>query len=385
MGPTFQVTPVPSVFAAGAPNAYFKPGDPVIRMVPWAKGGVGEVMCDMYWSDGSPQEAAPRRVLSQQLSQLQEHGYELLSALESEFQLCHKDTQLPVTEGNEHCHMACLADYEGLICDLTTELQKVDVTLETCNLEWSPGQIEVTFRPEWGMATTDNYMRFKDAARALSDRYGFVPTFMTRPFAVHGASNGLHFNHSLWDAERRTNVLYSAESASGLSDTGRYWVGGLLEHADALTALCSPTVNCYRRLHTPWTPDRKDWGLENRCTAFRVAKDRGCRIENRLVSGSANVYLAAAGTIAAGLDGIKNKIEPPAPGVNPEAGEIPHSLDQALTALGQDRVIVAELGAEFLEWFNLAKQYEQEEFKDHDIKKDAPAELAQERKYFFKL
>lgn len=385
MGPTYQIPDTPGVHDAGSPNAYLKPGDPLIRPVPWAKGKVAEIMCDLYWNDGRPQGATPRHLLKRQLEQLHMRGYQLYSAYETEFQICQKDTLLPVSGRIEYANMNVLAKYDDLLCDITRDIKKVDIHVEVCELECSPGQFEFAFTPDWGILTVDNFLRFKDATKIICERYGYVPTFMSRPFAVHGASNGLHFNHSLWDMKKETNLFYSKDAATGLSDIGRYWVGGLMKHADALTAVCCPTVNCYRRLHTPWAPDKKDWAHEDRFTTIRVVKERGCRVENRLVAGSANVYVAAAATIAAGLDGIQNKTEPPPPGLNPDAAPLPYTLAEALQALKNDREMVAALGQEFVEWFCLTKQYELEEFKDHDMRGESEEELAKERAYFFHL
>ena len=115
------------------------------------------------------------------------------------------------------------------------------------------------------------------------------------------SSSGLHYNHSLWTLDGKT-ALFDPSASDQLSDIARYWIGGLIKHSAALTALCSPTVNCYRRLHGPRLPDKANWGLEDRNASFRVKNysEQGTYFENRIPGGSCNPYLVLAATVAAG-------------------------------------------------------------------------------------
>lgn len=146
----------------------------------------------------------------------------------------------------------------------------------------------------------------------------------------------------------------------------RHWIAGLLKHLKALTAICCPTVNCYRRLHIIPTPNRVDWGYDDRLATVRVKADggpSGTYIENRLPASAANPYLVLAATVAAGVDGLVNRLEcPPARRVDNAKGDggnesvLPNTLPEALAALEEDSVVVEALGKEFVTWFVRVKR-----------------------------
>lgn len=161
-------------------------------------------------------------------------------------------------------------------------------------------------------------------------------------------------------------------------------MAGLLHHAGALTALCSPTVNCYRRLHAPWAPAFLDWGLDNRLAALRFRAGPSALLESRFPSSAANPYLAVAATVAAGLDGVDRAM--PVVGPNSrELGPVPRSLGQAVEALKQDEVMCSALGEQFIEWFGTVKLEEMGKVGQVDAAVDRKAELARERKMYFEL
>ena len=189
---------------------------------------------------------------------------------------------------------------------------------------------------------------------------------MSKPF-TDTFGNGHHYSHSLWfsaasnveENEAVKNAFYDPNAENCLSTVARHWLAGLIRHAPALTALCSPTVNCYRRLHVPWSPDFSDWGLDDRMAAFRVKAGHreATYIENRIPGGSSNPYLVLAATVAAGIDGIVNKLECPAPKSDSSVfAKLPESLPEALEALENDDVMRKSLGEEFIRWFAEAKR-----------------------------
>eukprot|EP00798_Chlamydomonas_sp_ICE-L_P023903 gene23903-9470_t len=146
--------------------------------------------------------------------------------------------------------------------------------------------------------------------------------------------------------------------------TFKYWLGGLLKHAPALTAMCAPTPNCYRRLHVIWGPSHGNWGFENRSQMVRVKHDGpgsdSSYFENRLGCSASNPYLVLAANVAAGLDGLRNKIEPP-PGDGIEGClELPKSLPEAIHALEADVYMAEAMGAGLINWFRLVKETEME-------------------------
>ena len=180
---------------------------------------------------------------------------------------------------------------------------------------------------------------------------------MAKTFPGH-VGNGFHFNHSLWD-ENKKNVFYDPSKPDNLSDVARYWVGGIMKHLGALCALQCPTINCHRRLHQPWAPDKQDWGINNRLASVRVKNidQSQTYVENRLPTGVANPYVVLASTCAAGIDGILNKIEPP-PENDATAPPLPSSLPASLKCFKEDKILCEALGDEFVGWFLGSKEQE---------------------------
>ena len=202
------------------------------------------------------------------------------------------------------------------------------------------------------------------------------------PVMFNEGKSGAHFNHSLVKVADQTKAFWSSENKDKMSHECRWWLGGLLRHLPALTALSCPTVNCYRRLHRPFAPGKVEWGVDNRLLALRIMnQDPGSmRIEFRLPSAACNAYLVIAGVVAAGIDGLKNRIEPTKQDANPDAPSLPHSLDEALTMLSNDDVISEALGGNFVEWYcRFKRSIELNVLKGHDMKKTIAQELKAER------
>ena len=190
--------------------------------------------------------------------------------------------------------------------------------------------------------------------KEIASGRGWQATFMTKPTS-DGASSGMHFNLSLWTTAGQ-NAFYDPDAACRLSVVGRHWAAGLVRHASALTALLSPTVNCYRRLHQSFVPDRADCRLDDRSAMVRVVTSgpRSTYVENRLPSAAANPYLVLAATAAAGIDGLVNRLE--LPPEDRDGDKLPSSLSEALTALEADTVLCDALGQQLVRWFLLVKR-----------------------------
>mmetsp|Transcript_70269 Transcript_70269/g.129510 ORF Transcript_70269/g.129510 Transcript_70269/m.129510 type:complete len:211 (-) Transcript_70269:38-670(-) len=172
---------------------------------------------------------------------------------------------------------------------------------------------------------------------------------MAKPFGVRGTGNGGHFNFSLWKQEadgQRSNVTSESKS----------FLAGILNHAPALEALCSPTPPCYAR-HGNWAPTVANWGPDNRMTAVRTKADYW---ELRMPSAAANAYLVMAATIAAGMDGVRSGLECPPPAQTEDQGakKLPTSLEEALQALEADKYMVSKLGEDLVRWFCMVKRGE---------------------------
>ena len=375
----------PEVVAVSYGNMKVVPCLDTLHALPWVTPGkhrVGEILCETRWMDGNPQEMCPRYIARKQLESMHDHGYTLTSSFEFEFMLTDAEgKQLLLSENNLHSHYK-FAPYEPFMYELDSFLTGSGVDVESYMLEYSQGQFEIPTNLASGIRTPDMGFIMKEALKEICVQKHQRATFMTKPSPTQIA-NGMHFNHSVFNLAGR-NLFYDAESDSNLSDIARYWMAGLVAHAGALTAICSPTVNCYRRLHQPWAPDIANWALDDRKMSFRVKAENEKRtyIENRIPGGSANPYLVLAATVAAGMDGVKRKLKCPDERED-GAKRLPGTLSQALQELQDDVTMVEALGEQFVRWFvKLKTDVELEKLKDVDITK---LDVEKERQLYFEM
>jgi glutamine synthetase len=258
-------------------------------------------------------------------------------------------------------------DYRNELCHYLLEL---GVEIEYHHHEVATaGQIELDYKPKDAITCGDHFFMYKFAAQNIAKKYGWIATFMPKPIYLDNAS-GMHTNQSLWKGDE--NAMYDEDDEYGeLSQVGRYYVGGLLEHAKALTVICCPTVNSYKRLVPGFeAPIYIMWSRRNRSALVRIpvyyrgrehAKSK--RAEFRSADPSCNPYLAFSCQLAAGLDGIKKKIDPGDP-VDEDVykldaqkrreygiGELPTTLRDAIDNLTTDEVIQKALGDHVYEAF----------------------------------
>jgi glutamine synthetase len=387
-------------------NAAVKPMPGTLYSLPWAADGkhrVGEVLCEMFWippyRDGSPQTVCPRYVARRQLNRLAELGYRLYSGYEAEFILCDAGGK-PVFKGVDMNVNTVYSEFESFLYDMDEKMETAGIDVATFQTEYGDGQFELAMTPKYDIESADQLFKLKHAVKEMSrQRDNWQAAFMSKPF-TDTSGNGLHFSHSLWSTDEdcaTRNVFHDPQSNDSLSAVARHWLAGLLIHSPAIMALCSPTVNCYRRLGTTFTPTYVDWGFGYRSAMIRVkAKHpKNTYVENRIAAGSANPYLVMAATVAAGIDGIVNKLEcPPPMTINQRAAEekahtsktqkLPHSLSESLDALENDDALCEALGREFVAWFVNSK-------RANEIAKVAQAvklgqkEMDVERELYFKL
>jgi glutamine synthetase len=363
------------------------------RVLPWVDK-TARVLGDPYvLADGRPAKAAPRWVVKPLLEELDHLGYRLLSGFEYEFYLVDAETREPPY--SEIRLFATLpVNEQPVIYKILRSMAAVGVDIITADLEYAPGQVEINFAPAWGLEAADQAFTFKNGVKEIAQQFGRIATFMTKPDIVNAAS-GCHFNQSLWEGER--NAFLDLDKEHGLSDVALHYLAGQITHAPALTALLAPTINCWKRYKPDsFAPANVTWGFDNRTAALRMKafKDDRTYLENRLGSGSTNPYLVMAAVLAAGIDGIKRKLEPPAPvwGIadrletNPR---LPLRLEDALDALEQDAVIREALGEEFIKLFIAIKRHEIAKAKEAIANYDSPEFLDQvhdwERREFFEF
>ncbi|HET7172743.1 MAG TPA: type I glutamate--ammonia ligase [Nocardioidaceae bacterium] len=247
--------------------------------------------------------------------------------------------------------------FADLRAEMSRELEAAGLVVERQHHEvGTAGQAEINFRFDRLLATADNVMKFKYVVKGVAWRNGKTATFMPKPIFGDNGS-GMHCHQSLWgDGEP---LFYDEAGYAGLSDTGRYYIGGLLAHAPSLLAFTNPTVNSYHRLVPGFeAPVNLVYSQRNRSACIRIpitgANPRAKRLEFRCPDPSANPYLAFSAMLLAGLDGIKNKIEPPEP-IDKDLYElppdeyhdvqtVPGSLAEVLNALEADQDYLLEGG-----------------------------------------
>jgi len=265
--------------------------------------------------------------------------------------------------------------------DLSDTLSSMGIIVERQHHEVGSAQNEITFQYSNPVTTSDNITRYKLAAKAVADRkYNWTATFMPKPL-FGKAGNGMHVHLGLFSANNGKNLCFDPKGYACLSQTCRYFIGGLLEHARALSAVVSPTVNSYKRLVPGYeAPVYLAWSRKNRSALIRVpeyfpGKENEARLEYRSPDALCNPYLTYSVLLEAGLEGIKKKMEPGDPvdenlyhlsdSRRRELGikTLPATLKEALGEWSSDDICVRALGKENAEKYHELKMEEWREYE----------------------
>ena len=351
-------------------DQFLRPDPATAAVVPWAEA-TGRMICDTYWSDGRPLEAAPRYVFRRVLDRCHELGYELLMGIEPEFYLLNAETKQPLFNGY-HIFNTVRNTYVPVVERIIDEMRVYGIDIITANCEYAGSQWEINYAPARGLEGPDRAFSFKNGVKELAYREGLLATFMSKPFA-NAAGCGAHNHMGLLDLVTGENAVSDSGGDWGLSPVGRSFVAGQLRHARSVYALLAPTVNCFkrRRTHT-FSPTNVSWGLEDRSAFVRLkggsAESR--HVENRAPTGLSNPYLAAAALLGAGLLGVADELElePPArPPAEEDASKprLPTTPEESLAALEADEQIVELLGSEFVRAYAVMRRHELQRFADH--------------------
>ncbi len=362
-------------------DMYLRPDPSTFTIFPWKPNGdaVARLICDVYNADGTPFIGCPRGTLKRVIAEAEALGYTMNVGPEAEFFLFHTDaTGRPTLETHDRAGYFDLTPVdlgEDARRDMVLTLQQMGFEIEASHHEVAPGQHEIDFKYADALKTADNIATFKFVVRTIAQRHGLHATFMPKP--IYGiAGSGMHCNISLFRAGQ--NAFYDPDGDLQLSQVAYYFIGGLIAHARGMTAITNPTVNSYKRLVPGYeAPVYIAWSPQNRSPLIRIPAKRGLstRLEVRHPDPSTNPYLAIAVMLKAGLDGIKNRIQPPAP-INAnifdmEAARLraegidllPGTLEEALDALEKDPVIREALGPHIYQRFIEAKRIECEEYR----------------------
>lgn len=335
-------------------------------VLPW-QPTVGWVASDVYF-DGKPFEAAPRMILNRVLERCTRMGYSYKTGVEAEFFLLKQtESGYAIADSLDTLERPCydqqnLMRQYDLISTLVGYMEDLGWEPYQCDHEDANGQFEINWTYNDARVTGDRHVFFKYMVKTLAEQRGLTATFMPKPFS-HLTGNGAHIHNSLWQGG--TNAFEEGADEGGLAPVGYQFLAGVLAHAKGLLALCSPTINSYRRLGaamttsgSTWSPRYISYGGNNRTHMLRIPE--AGRFECRVVDGSANLYLVLAGLLAAGLDGIENQMQPgPRIDANlfvrgsefPDLEKLPANLLDALEALKQDDLLMATLGEDAAKTF----------------------------------
>jgi len=390
-GVGFDGSSVPGYVSIQESDMVMKPDISTFAVLPsyFYDKAVVSFICDIYNPDSERFEGDSRYILERKVEQMRKEGYEPTAAAELEFYLVEKDTsrrlrpvEHRVKENPRYFDISPDKDLtETYRMGLSDTLGSMGIRVERQHHEVGSAQNEITFQYSNPGTTSDNIIRYKMAAKAVADRkYNWTATFMPKPW-FGKAGNGMHVHLGLFSAKSERNLFFDSKGYASLSQTCRYFIGGLLEHARALSALVSPTVNSYKRLVPGYeAPVYLAWSRRNRSALIRVpeyfpGKENEARIEYRSPDPLCNPYLGYAVLFEAGLEGIKEKIEPGDPvdenvyhlseSKRKELGirTLPASLKEALDEWNSDDICVRVLGRENAERYIRLKT---DEWRDYE-------------------
>ena len=348
--------------------------DSLIQL-PWNKE-VGWLASDL-WMNGKPVDASPRVMLKKQIEKLSKKGLQMKSGVECEYFLISLD-------GNS---IADTRDTQSKPCyDQSALMRRYDLIKEICDcmieMGWAPyqndhedanGQFEMNWDYTDCLITADRHTFFKFMVKTIAEKHGLRATFMPKPFE-NLTGNGCHAHISVWDGNK--NKFLDKSDELGLSKMAYNFLGGVIKNASSLSAFFNPTINSYRRINAPptksgatWSPSSISYTGNNRTHMIRIP-DPG-RFELRLMDGSVNPYLLQASVLAAGLDGLKNKINPGKP-LNcnmyedhtkyPDLPKLPNELHQSLEMLKDNKDMNEAFGKDVVDSYVKLRNSEINEF-----------------------
>lgn len=363
-------------------DMYLYPDLNTFEIFPWRpqQGKVARLICEVHKADGTPFESDPRYVLKKVIKEAKEMGYEFNVGPECEFFLFHMDDDsIPTTISHERATYFDLGplDFgENARRDMVLTMEDMGFVIEASHHEMAPAQHEIDFQYDEALSAADNIMTFKLVVKTIAKRHGLHASFMPKPkYGINGS--GMHTNMSL--SKNGVNIFADSKDEKGLSEEAYYFIGGIMKHIKALTFITNPIVNSYKRLVPGFeAPVYNAWSAKNRTPLIRIptAAKGEARIELRSPDPSANPYLAFAVCLAAGLDGIRNKILPPKSidrnifemteeeRVAAGAERLPRTLLEAAEAFQKDSYIKNVLGDDLTEKYIKAKTTEYMDYRN---------------------
>jgi len=284
---------------------------PVTKPVasPWEEG-VAVCVARAEGSDHKPVPIDPRGALVTQVERAAAMGYEVKTGTELEFYLLDPETLLPKDSGVGVYSMSRAAEMEHVLGPIRRMINEMGIPIEQSNPEYAAGQVEVNIRYGEALKSADQVVMFRSLIKELAHAHGYLATFMAKPF-IEESGSGFHTHYSLWKDGKNAFA-----DAGKLNATGTYFLAGLRKHMVEMSLAGATNPNAYRRKQ-PYTfcPVNNSWGYDNRTVGLRVIEgnDNAVRVEKRDASADCNPYYLLACDIAAGLDGIEQKMDPGEP------------------------------------------------------------------------
>jgi glutamine synthetase len=355
------------------------------RVLPWSSS-TGWLLCDVYFVDGRPVPFATRNLYKQVLTKLEKRGYDFVAGLEVE---CHifkllddrmspEDAGQPgqppsvslLSHGYQYLTEQRYDQMEPVLEIVRRDIVALGLPLRSIEVEFGPSQCEFTFKPAKGLEPADNMILLRSAVKQICRRHGYHATFMCRPKLPNVVASGWHLHQSIVSRAGGENAFMAKDHGEVLSAFGRFYLGGLLQHARAAAVFTTPTINGYKRYRSySLAPDRAIWGRDNRGVMIRVlggADDPATRLENRIGEPAANPYLYMASQILSGLDGVDRGLDPGPSADTPyetTADLLPKTLQEAVVALKDDPFFRDAFGAGFVDYYVHIKNAEIERFQ----------------------
>jgi glutamine synthetase len=368
MGTDLRHTPV--VTHGAYPDLVADPDLSTLRVLPWEPGVVA-CLSDLRAADeGVTAPPDPRGALRRAVEALEAIGLSPVIGPELEFFLCVPDDSAPGGARRQLDRMSMVytvgpqADPNGVVRDMASHLSAMGFGAFAANHEFMNSQYEINLHHSDALDAADRAFWLRAAVKDMAAQHGLIATFMGKPFNDQGGS-GFHIHVSLdRDGE---NAFAGLGEPGGVTPELRAFLAGVIQHAPALMAFLNPTINAYRRLvPDSLAPTHANWGWDNRTTFVRVPPERegATRLEIRVGDASANAHLAIAAVLYAGLHGLQDQLEPPAPmegdtyETESPGAPLPQSLEAALDALDADESLRALIGAETVDAFVAVKRFE---------------------------
>ena len=362
-------------------DMYLRPDLDTFVIFPWRpqQGKVARLICDVYMPDGTPFEGDPRYILKKAINKAEAIGYTMNVGPECEFFLFEVDNDgnptLKTNDKGSYFDLGPIDLGENARRDMTLALEDMGFEIETSHHEVAAGQNEIDFKYADALVTADNVTTFKYVVKSIAQRHGLYATFMPKP--LHGVNgSGMHVNISL--IKDGKNAFYNEEDQLGLSSVAYNFIAGVLKHIKEICPITNPLVNSYKRLVPDYeAPVYIAWSAKNRSPLIRVpsARGEGTRIELRSPDPSSNPYLVLACLLLAGLEGIKDNLEPPKcidrnifnlsreERKRQNIENLPESLHEAIAYMQKSDLVKEALGKNTFEYYIKAKEVEWDNYR----------------------